>query len=64
MGQIKSVEEFRKLNEAGLVRYVKYRDGGEAILDEPAYPEWQPITSRGIQKMIDNKRFWYYVEED
>ena len=62
--QIKSVEEFRQMHEAGLARYVVYKKNGQIVVDEPTSPEWVRSPESVIEVAIRDKLFWYYVEED
>lgn len=62
--QIKSVEQFRQMHEAGLARYVLHNDEGRVRLEEPATLSWAGASDAVIVACIGDKRFWYYVEED
>lgn len=61
--QIKSVEQFRKMHEAGVARYV-YKMNGQIGVDEPTSPAWTRSSERVIDGAIRDKLLWYYVEED
>lgn len=61
--QIKSVEEFYDKYACGIVRWV-YTPAHPGIppLNEPASDMW--LQEPSLQQAVDDKRFWYYVEED
>ena len=62
--QIKSVEQFRQMHEAGVARYVLHKENGQIGVDEPTSPGWTRSPERVIDGAIRDKLFWYYVEED
>ncbi len=51
-----SVEQFRKMHEAGLARFVR------GSLDLPADGTWRSDSC--IQRGIHDRELMYYVEED
>ena len=62
--QIKSVEQFRQMHEAGVARYVLHKENGQIGVDEPTSPAWIRGPESVIEGAIRAELFWYYVEED